>query len=72
MNRKVRNTTYIIDGTNGKETTKVIYEKELQQTNHAEVTAEKVMEKKSNQLMLKWKGFIIHFHAWIHQKYIDT
>ena len=30
MNRKVRNTTYIIDGTNGKETTKVFYEKELQ------------------------------------------
>ena len=72
MNKKVRYTTYIIDGTNGRETTKVFYEKELRQTNHAEVTAEKVMEKKSDQLMLKWKGFIIHFYACIHKKYIDT
>ena len=56
---KVQNTvpwTYLINDLNGEEIKGSLYEKEFQKTDQKEFRIEKVIEKKSNKLYVKWKG----------------
>ena len=57
---KIKNTvpwTYAINDFNGDETIGTFYEKEIQKTNQQEFRIEKVIERKSNKLYVKWKGY---------------
>ena len=49
--------TYFNNDLNGEETIGTFNEKELQKTYQKEFTLEKVIEKKANNLYVKWKGY---------------
>ena len=56
---KIKNTvpwTYVINDLNSEEIIGTFYEKELQKTNQKEFRIEKVIEKKSDKLYVKWKS----------------
>ena len=46
----------------------MIYEKELQKTNHKEFRVEKVNKRKGDKLYVKWKGYNSSFNSWISKK----
>ena len=46
------------------------YEKEVQKTNQKEFRIEKVIERKGNELYVKWKGYDNSFNTWIDKKYL--
>ena len=57
---KVENTlpcTYIISDFNSKENGLTFYAKALQKTNQTEFRVKKVIERKSDKLHVKWKGY---------------
>ena len=47
------------------------YEKELQKTNHEKFGIERVIERKSDKLNVKWKGYDNSFNSWIKKKDIE-
>ena len=69
--KKVKNTvpwTYVIDDLNDEEITGTFYEKELQKTNQKEFRIEKVLKRKGDKLLVKWKGYDSRFNSWIDKK----
>ena len=59
MIKKVKNTvpwTYVINDLNGEEIIGTFYEKEPQKTNQQEFKIEKVINKKRDNLYVRWKG----------------
>ena len=44
------------------------YEKDLQKTSQEEFRIEKVIEKKCDQIYVKWKGYDNSFNSWIDKK----
>ena len=57
---KIKNTvpwTYVISDLNGEEITGSFYEKELQKTNQEKIRIEKVIKRKGDRLLVKWKGY---------------
>ena len=53
---------------NGEEIKSSFYEKELQTTDQKEFRIEKVIKKKGNKLLVKWKGYDNSFNSWINKK----
>ena len=49
--------TSLINDLNGEEIKSSFYEKELQKTDQKEFRIEKVIKKKGNKLLVKWKGY---------------
>ena len=47
----------------------MFYEKELQKTNRQEFRAEKVINRKSDKLYVKWKGGDNPFNSWIDNRH---
>ena len=66
--KKVKNKvswTYVINDLNGKEIIGTFYENELKKTKQKEFRIEKLIEKKSDELCVKWKGSDSSFNNWI-------
>ena len=71
--KKARNTvlwTYVVNDLNGEEIIETFYEKELHRTNQHKCRIEKIINKKGDQLYVKWKGYNSSFDSWIDKKYI--
>ena len=71
MIKEVKNTvpwTYVINDLNGEEIVGTFYEKELQETNKKEFRIEKIINRKSDKLYVKWKGYNNSFNSWVDQK----
>ena len=71
MIKEVKNTvpwTYVINDLNGEEIIGTFYEKELQKTNQQEFKIEKVINKKGDNLYVKWKGYGSSFNDWYDKK----
>ena len=68
---KIKNTvpwTYVVSDLNGEEITGSFYEKELPETSQKELRIEKVLQRKSDKLYLKWKGYDNRFNSWVNKK----
>ena len=57
-----------INDLNGEEIAGSFCEKELQKTNQKEFRINKVLNRKSNRLHVKWKGYDNRFNSWIDKK----
>ena len=71
MVKKIKNTvlwTYFINDLKGEKIVGTFYEKELQKTNNNESRVEKVINRKDNQLYVKWKCYDNSFNSWIDKK----
>ena len=71
MIKEVKNTvpwTYVINDLNGEEIVGTFYEKELQETNKKEFRIEKIINRKSDKLYVKWKGYNNSFNSWVDKK----
>ena len=71
MIKEIKNTvpwTYVIIDLNGEEIIGRFYEKELQKIDQQEFRIEKVINRKSDKLYLKWKGYDSSFNSWIDKK----
>ena len=71
MVKKIKNTvpwTYFINDLKGEKIVGKFYEKELQKTNNNESRVEKVINRKDNQLYVKWKCYDNSFNSWIDKK----
>ena len=69
--KKVKDTApwaYVISDLNTEEIVVTFYEKELQKTNKEEFRVEKVVNRKSDKVYLKWKGYDSSFNIWIDKK----
>ena len=68
---KIKNTvpwTYVINYLNGEEITGSFYEKELHKTNQKDLTIEKIIRRKGDELYVQWKGYDNRFNSWIDKK----
>ena len=66
--KEVKNTvpwTYVIVDLNGEKIIGTFYEKELQKINQKELRIEKVIKRKDDKLLVKWKGYDNSFNSWI-------
>ena len=52
--------------------TNLVYENKLQKTNKTQCRSEKVINKKGDKLIVKWKGYGNLFNSWIDKKDIIT
>ena len=71
MIKKAKNTvpwTCVISDLKDKEIVGTFYEKELQKTNQKEFRVEKVIQRKGDELYVKWKGYDNSFNLWIDKK----
>ena len=71
MIKEVKNTvpwTYVINDLNGEELVGTFYDKELQETNKKEFRIEKIINRKSDKLYVKWKGYNNSFNSWVDKK----
>ena len=71
MIKEIKNTvpwTYVIIDLNGEEIIRRFYEKELQKIDQQEFRIQKVINRKSDKLYLKWKGYDSSFNSWIDKK----
>ena len=71
MIKEVKNTvpwTYVINDLNGEEIVGTFYEKELQETKKKEFRIEKIINRKSDKLYVKWKGYNNSFNSWVDKK----
>ena len=71
MVKKIKNAvpwTYFINDLKGEKIVGTFYEKELQKTNNNESRVEKVINRKDNQLYVKWKCYDNSFNSWIDKK----
>ena len=60
--------TYVISDLNGEEIVGSFYEKELRKTYPKEFRIKKVIKKKGDKLVVKWKGYNNSFDSWIDKK----
>ena len=64
--RKIQNTvpwTYLINDLSGEKVMGSFYEKEFQKTDQKEFRIEKVIKKKGDKLLVKWKGYDNSFNS---------
>ena len=69
--KTVKNTTpwtHAISDLNSEEIAGMFFEKELQKTNQTKYRTQKVIEKKSEKLYVKWKSYGNSFNSWIDKK----
>ena len=60
----------VMEDLNGEEIVGMFHEKELQKTNQTKFRIEKVIERKGDELYVKWKGYDSSFRMWINKKNI--
>ena len=60
--------SYVVEGLNGKEIVGTLYERELQKTYKAEFGVGKVIKRKGDKLLVKWKECDNYFNSWIDKK----
>ena len=60
----------VMEDLNGEEIVGTFHEKELQKTNQTKFRIEKVIERKGDELYVKWKGYDSSFKMWINKKNI--
>ena len=60
--------TYIIGDLNKEGILITFYENELQRTNQKECRIQKVIERKGDELCVKWKEYNNLFNSWINKK----
>ena len=60
--------TYVINDLNDEEIIETFYEKELRKTNQQEFRTEKVIERKSEKLFVKWKVYDNSFDSCVDKK----
>ena len=48
-----------------------IYEKELQKTSQEKFRIEKVLKRKGDKILVKWKGYDNSFNSWINKKDLE-
>ena len=60
--------TYVISELNGEEITGSFYEKEFQKNNQEKFRIEKLIKRKGDRLLVKWKGYNNSFNSWIDKK----
>ena len=68
---KIQNTnpiTYKLTDLQGKEIEGTFYEPELQKTEQQVFRIEKVIEKRKNKSLVKWKGYSDKFNSWVDNK----
>ena len=58
----------VISDLNGELITGTFYEKELQKNNQEKFGIEKVIKRKGDRLLAKWKGYDNSFNSWINKK----
>ena len=71
MIKKVKNTvqfTFLINDFNGEEIVGTFHKKQLQKTNQREFRIEKAINRKGDELYVKWKGYNKSFNSWIDKK----
>ena len=59
---------YVISDLNGEPIFGSFYEKELQKTSQEKFRVEKVLQRKSDKLYVKWKGYDNSFNSRINEK----
>ena len=62
--------TYVFSDLNGEEITGSFYEKEFQKSSQEKFKIEKVIKRKGDKLLVKWKEYNNSFGSWINKKYI--
>ena len=67
---KIPPSTYVISNLKGEQIVGTFYEKELQKTNQKELSVEKVIKGRGDELYFKWQGYGSSFKRWIDKKYI--
>ena len=60
--------TYAVSDLNNEEIVGTFYEKELQKTNQKVFRIEKVINRKGDNIYIKWKGYNNSFNSWIDKK----
>ena len=68
---KIKNTvpwTYVVIDLSGEKIPGSFYKKELQKTSQEKFRIEKVLERKDDKLLVKWKGYDNGFNSWIDKK----
>ena len=60
--------TYVINDLNREEIVRMLYRKEFQKTNQKEFSIEKVIQRKGDELYVKWKGYNNSVNTWIDKK----
>ena len=58
----------VISDLNGEKITRSFYEKELQKSSQEKFRTEKVIKRKGDRLLVKWKGYDNSFNSWINKK----
>ena len=69
--KKVKNTvpqTYAISDLNGEEIVGTFFEQELWKMNQKDFRVENVIERKGDNIYVKWKGYDSSFNKWIGKK----
>ena len=64
--------TYKIRDGNGEEIQGTFYGEELQKTNQKIYRIEKIIRKRGNNALLKWKGYPEEFNSWIPLKDLEN
>ena len=59
--------TYKLRDLNDEEIEGSFYEQELQKTKQQLYRIEKVLKKKGDKMLVKWKGYSDKFNCWIHK-----
>ena len=68
---KIKNTVpwiYFINNLNGELIAGTFYEKELQKPTQEKFRIDKVIKRKSERMLVKWKGHNNSFNSWINKK----
>ena len=63
--QNTRPPTYKIQDYNGEDIQGTFYEQELQKTTQDVYRIEKVMKRKGNKALVKWKGYSEEFNSWV-------
>ena len=63
--------TYAVNDLIGEPIAGTIYEKELQKTSQEKFRIEKVLKRKGDKILVKWKGYDNSFNSWINKKDLE-
>ena len=64
----LKDTLLLINNLNGELIAGTFYEKELQKPTQEKFRIDKVIKRKSDRMLVKWKGYNNSFNSWINKK----